>query len=272
MTVRQANHDHKPTSASAYTYRDTGPYSGRNSSKGALIPEISKVVEGLRDGSTLDELRTRALDGDLFTQRARDTRYRIWRAIRRMYLSQPPWGLADLKAAYEAGPLSREFLSLLDVHYALSDRLTFDFVTEVLWERWQARRLKVGPEDVHALLDQASEAQPQIRQWAETTRLRLARHILAALRDFGVLEGIYRKTLVQPILPLPTAEHLLRILIKEGLRGAEVLRDPAWRLFFLTEDDVAHVLALLAQERRIRFERVGGTVVLDTPEEWSHSG
>lgn len=252
--------------------RDIGPYSGRNSSKGALIPEITRVVEGLRDGSTLHELRTGALDGDLFTQRARDTRYRMWRAIRRMYLSQPAWGLVDLQAVYEAGPLSREFLSLLYVHYSLSDHLTFDFVTQVLWERWQARQVNIGPGDVHALLDRASETQPQIRQWTENTRLRLARHILAALRDFGVLEGTRRKTLVQPILPLRTAEHLLRILIEEGSRGAEILRDSAWQLFFLTEDNIAHVLAQLALEQRIRFERVGGTVVLETPEEWSHRG
>ena len=254
------------------SYRDTGPYSGRNSSKGALIPEITRVVEGLRDGSKLDELRTRALDGDLFTQRARSTRQRIWHAIQHLYLSQPDWGLADLQAAYEAGSLSREFLSLLYLHYALRDHLTFDFATQVLWERWQVRQMNVGPEDVHALLDQASETQPQIRQWAESTRIRLARHILAALRDFGALEGIYRKTLVQPILPLRTVEHLLRILIEEGLRGAETLRDPAWQLFFHTEDDVAHVLSQLALERRIRFERVGDTVVLDTPEEWSDRG
>ncbi len=250
-------------------YRDGGPYSGRNSSKGALLPEITRVVAGLCAGAALDDLRTSALDGDLISQRARDTRSRIWRAIRHMYLSQPAWGLSDLQAAYQNGPLSQEFISLLYVHYALRDHLTFDFVTQVLWARWQARQINVGPQDIHALLDQAAETQPQIRRWTANTRSRLARHILAALRDLGLLKGIYKKTLVQPILPLPTAEHLLRILIAEGLRGTEVLRDPSWRLFFCAENDVAHLLSQLAQERRIRFERVGGTVVFDVPEEWS---
>jgi hypothetical protein len=69
------------------SYRDTGPYTGRNSSKGALIPEIARVIQGLREGKSLEALKQSALDGDLFTQRARDTRYRIWRAIRYMYLS-----------------------------------------------------------------------------------------------------------------------------------------------------------------------------------------
>lgn len=249
-------------------YRDTGPYSGRNSSKGALIPEVEKVLAALNDGLPLDVVRQRALEGDLFTQHARTTRKRIWNALHWMYLSQPEWGMADLHAAFARGSQSREFLSLLYLHYALRDRLTFDFATQVLWSRWQAQQLAVSPEDVRAFMDHAAETQPQIARWTETTRVRLAQHILAALRDFGVLEGQQKKRLVQPLLPLSTAQHLLRILIAEGCQGAEVLRDPTWQLFFYTENDAAHTLGRLAQERVIRFERVGDTVVLQTPEEW----
>lgn len=249
-------------------YRDLGPYSGRNSSKGALIPEVEKVVAALNGGVPLHDIRQRALDGDVFTQRARSTRQRIWWAIHHLYLTQPGWGFDDMGSAYSRGPQSREFLSLLYLHYALQDRLTFDFVTQVLYERWQTQQLAVVPEDLRSFMDQAVETQPQIATWAETTRSGLASHILAALRDFGVLEGQQKKTLVQPILPLPTARHLLRILIEEGRRGAEVLHDRTWRLFFLSENDVAHTLSRLAQERVIHFERVGDTVVLQTPEDW----
>lgn len=249
-------------------YRDRGPYSGRNSSKGALLPEIERVLQALDQGCSRTAVRAQALAGEIFPQRAWATRERIWRAIQRMYLTQPDWGLTDLRTALALGPQSREFLSLLYLHYALQDRLTFDFVTQVLWPRWQARQLAVAPEDLRIFMDQAAVTQPQIAQWTETTRIRLARHILAALRDFGVLAGQQRKTLVQPGLPLFTAQHLLRILVEEGCQGAEVLRDPTWQLFFYTENDVAHTLSRLAQERVIRFERVGTTVVLQTPEDW----
>lgn len=249
-------------------FRDTGPYSARNSSKGALIVEAGRVIEGLLSGLSLDELRARALDGDLFPQRARSTRKRIWDAIHYMYLSQPEWGLYDLQVAYGERPQSHEFTSLLYLHYALKDQLTYDFVTQILWDHWYNRQLSVAREDMLSLLDEASKTQPQIQRWAESTRLKLAGSILTALRDFGVLEGRQKKTLVQPTLPLSTAEHVLRILTAEGLRGSEVLRDSSWRLFFCEENDVAHILSQLAQERRIHFERVGSTVVLDTPPEW----
>jgi hypothetical protein len=249
-------------------FRDTGPYSARNSSKGALIPEAGKVIESLRSGLSLDELRARALDGDLFPQRARATRKRIWALLHYRYLSQPNWVLSALQSAYGEGAHSQELVSLLYLHYALRDRLTHDFVTQILWDRWVNQQLSVSREDLLFLLDQTSEAQPQIQRWTESTRIKLAGSILTALRDFGVLEGRQKKTLVQPTLPLSTAEHILRILTAEGLRGSEVLRDSSWRLFFCEENDVAHILSQLAQERRIHFERVGSTVVLDTPPEW----
>jgi len=249
-------------------FRDTGPYSARNSSKGALIPEAGRVIEGLRSGLSLDELRAMALEGDLFPQRARATRKRIWVLLHYRYLSQPDWVLSALQSAYDEGAHSQEFVSLLYLHYALRDRLTHDFVTQILWDRWANQQLSVSREDLLFLLDQTSEAQPQIQRWTESTRIKLAGSILTALRDFGVLKGRQKKTLVQPTLPLSTAEHFLRILTAEGLRGSEVLRDSSWRLFFCEENDVAHMLSQLAQERRIHFERVGSTVVLDTPPEW----
>ncbi|MBN1485981.1 MAG: DUF1819 family protein [Chloroflexia bacterium] len=250
-------------------FRDTGPYSARNSSKGALIGETGKVVEKLRLGMSLGALRTLALDGVILSQRARSTRERIWDAIHYMYLSQPEWGLQDLQVAYGYSPHSNEFVSLLYLHYALSDHLTYDFVTKILWGRRNDAQQIVSPQEILFLLDQAAETQPQIQRWAESTRRKLSTSILTALRDFGVLEGGQKKRLARPLLPLSTAEHILHILTAEGKRGAEVLSNSTWRLFFCSENDVAGHLGRLAQERRIQFERVGDTVVLHTPEEWS---
>ena len=88
------------------------------------------------------------------------------------------------------------------------------------------------------------------------------------LVHFGILEGTQRKRIVRPILPLFTAEHLLRILASEGFRGGEVLKHSTWRLFLCSEEDVAGTLASLSQVNRINFEKVGNTVVLHTPDSW----
>jgi hypothetical protein len=252
--------------------RDLGTYSARNTSKGALLEEAAQLVGALSSGLALDEVRRQALEGILLRQRTRLTRQTIWRRLHyRLFAHATGWALKALEEACRLGSHSPEFVSLVYLHYALRDRLTFDFVTEVVWQHWMTGVQAVSRDDLLSYLDQAAEAQDQISKWSESSRRKLAASILTALRDFGVLKGTQKKTIVRPSLPPPTAEHLLRILTGEGLRGSEVLSSRAWRLFLLTPDDVAHVISQLAQARRIHFERAGSTVVLDTPAEWSAS-
>jgi len=254
----------------ARSIRDAGPYSARNSSKGALLGEAASVFGALASGTPKAELRSLALSGKLLSQRSFSNRERIFDTLSHRYLSYAtPWMLDAFKAASALGPRSAEHVSLLYLHYALRDHLTFDFVTNVLWRQKLDGKLPVQREALVALLESASGTQPQIARWSESSRRKLAGSILTALRDFGVLQGTQRKRLASPPLPLLTAEHLLRLLYVEGKRGREVLQDPAWRLFMLAEPDVVHVLSRLAQERRIGFERAGSTVVLLFPEDWS---
>jgi hypothetical protein len=252
--------------------RDTGPYSARNVAKGASITDAAQVFACLREELTVEQVRDRARDGKVLSQRGRSSRDRIWASLHHRYLTHRiPWIIDALVAAFGHGEQSSEFISLLYLHYALRDHLTFDFVTEVLWRKGYANRPVVQRADLVDFLDQAAAEQPQIARWTEQSRLKVANSILTALRDFGVLEGTRNKVLVRPVLPLGTAEHLLRVLVTEGQRGRQALEDPAWRLFMLGPQDVAATLAKLAQEGRIRFEKVGRTVVLETPQAWEQS-
>jgi hypothetical protein len=249
--------------------RDTGPYSSRNTSKGALIEEAGRIFRALHAGLTIPEARERALEGSLLPQRSRISRERIWDALHHRYLAhRDVWVVHDLAQASAEDSHGREFLALLYLHYALRDHLTFDFITQVLWPRWSEGGRAVSRDDVLDLLDRAAEEQPQVRKWTKSSRVKLAGSILTAARDFGVLQGKQKKLLTRPPLPPGAAEHLLRILTAEGVRGQEVLHDATWRLFLLTETDVAAALADLARDRRIGFERAGRAVILHTPAAW----
>ena len=249
--------------------RDRQPYSTRYTSKGALVKEAALVIGTLSSGKSIEEVRKQTLDGALLNQRTRASRNKIWRDLHyRLLGHRIDWLIESLKQANANGSQSPEFMSLVYLCYTLRDHLTYDVVTGLVWRGWTNNQLQICREDILSMLDDASQAQPQICRWAESSRLKLASNILTALRDFGVLKGAQRKRIVRPVLPLFTAEQLLHALISEGVRGRKVLEDSTWRLFLCSEDDVADVLGRLSQAGRIDFERAGSTVVLQTPRQW----
>ena len=226
-----------------------------------MIDESARVFAAIAKGATVDEVHEQSLRGTLLNQRSSINRRRIWTSIRLRYLAPDmPWLMDLLAEKCTLGAHTPEFTTLLYLLYALRDRLTFHFVTAALWTKPHHGRPAVSREDVLDLLKSATKQQPQIDRWSESTRIKLAGSVLTALRDFGVLEGTQKKVLVQPPLPISTAEAILRILISEGCRGRRVIEDHTWRLFLLTEADVAQVLARLAQVGTIRFEKAGSTV------------
>lgn len=249
--------------------RDLGPYSSRYTSKGSLLTEAGVVINSLSKGMTINEARERSLDGSLLNQRTHASRLKIWKDLHyRLFSHRIDWMIAGLKESRAKGSQSPEFISMVYLNYALRDHLTYDIVTGLIWNRWKQNQLKIEREDILSLLDEVGEVQPQIYRWAESSRRKLASNILTSLRDFGILEGVQRKRIVRPILPLFTAEQLLRILTSEGFRGGEVLKHSTWRLFLYSEEDVADILASLSQVNRINFEKVGNTVILHTPDSW----
>jgi hypothetical protein len=95
------------------TLRDTGPYSTRNTSKGAMIEETGRVFGALTDGMTVDEVREAVLTGTLLPHASRTNRAAVRDRIHYRYLThRVSWILSSLTDAYRRGPRSPEFVSL----------------------------------------------------------------------------------------------------------------------------------------------------------------
>ena len=251
--------------------RDRGSFSSRNSSKGALLNESFLLFKAVREnGSSTGGLRESALRGQAFPRASFENRQRIWDNIHYRYFAPGcPWVSNGLAAATVFGVGSPDFISLAYLYFSLRDHLTFSIVTGMFWKRWLDRSLSISSSDVLEFLDDESKNNPAIKKWSPSTRVKLASSILAALRDFGVLRGVYSKQIQRPSVSSETVFHLLCILLAEGRHGRSVIEAPDWRLFLWSEDDAAKALADLAQRRWIRFERGGRTVILElirTPE------
>ena len=243
--------------------RDSAEPSSRGTAKAGLLKESFAVFRAVAEGLPLADVRAGILDGRLFQKTSIATRQSIWMALRHRYFSRDPLVARSLAAASLSGSDSVEFRSLAYLYWAVRDRVVFEFVTGPIWNHWQAGSVSVRREDFLAFIDRLSEQHPTVKHWRESTRIRLCQNVLTALRDFGLLKGIQRKAIQQPGVALETLFHLLTLLWAEGARGAAIIAAPDWRLFLLSETQVAEYLAQMARSGWIRFERSGRVVILE---------
>jgi hypothetical protein len=247
--------------------RDEGPPRTRNSSKGALLVEGRAVFRAMTDSMTLASVREECFEGGLLRQSAIETRRRIWEALHwRFFAWDPPkWVLHDLRVAACSEQDPSLFHGLAYLHYARRDRMTFDFVTEYLWDRWKSHQLDLRRADAADFLSDYEARRTGQRRWRESTRDKVSGNLLSALRDFGVLAGTLKKEVRRPAVAQAVVLHHSRLLAAEGLRGRGLLNAPDWRLFLWTADDVSDAFTKLSQAGDFRFERSGSTVVLHVP-------
>jgi len=244
--------------------RDRSPFSSRNTSKGALIEEVHSVFSAVNKGLPVGEARNAMLEGKILRKASFETRRKIVDAISHRYFwPHSEWILKSLASEAENGVRAPGFLSLAYLYYAFRDRLTFGFVVGPLWEKWRNQSTSVSHTEFLLFLEDQAAEEEQIKKWRESTRMKLASNTLTALREFGLLRGIYSKHIQKPVIGPESTFHLLCILLAEGQDGRSIVEAQDWRLFLWSESEVAQALGELSQKRWIRFEKSGRTVMLE---------
>ena len=88
-----------------------------------------------------------------------------------------------------------------------------------------AGRIGVDVESVSAWLAELAD-QAETPPWTETIRIKVARGLLAALRDFGILTGAVRKEFAPPSLSIAGFGYVAFRLHEDGGFVACVVREP----------------------------------------------
>jgi len=250
--------------------RETGCYSSRNASKGAMLQELHRLLVALKGEYTKEKSRELVFKDDILNKNTFENRRAIWNRLNHRYFNvYPKWIASSLAKVALSGVNSAEFISLSYLYYALRDRISYDFIGSTIWKKWNAGITSIGTTDFMEFLVEAQRSSPDVKKWREITQKRLGSGILAALRDFGLLRGTVIKHIQRPTIAPETSYHLLAILWAEGKRGREIIEASDWKLFLWNETETSDALIRLAQLGWIKFERGGKTVILDmlrTPE------
>jgi len=219
------------TSEKATRWRASGSYLLRLASKTSLLEETRQFLQTYARLRSIEATRQELVNGGL-PQRSRATRQTILEIvqIRLVRWNPPAWVLDDLVAFAQDGHQA-ELQAALLLHSARQDNLLYDIIQQVVVPRWLEGQRELIRADIQGFLDEAQSAHPEVTRWSHTTRERLSRHALAAIRDFGLLQGKASKQIVEPIVPSTVVQHLIHLLQEEGIPAEQVAQHPDWQLW-----------------------------------------
>jgi hypothetical protein len=222
---------------------------------GALLQDMRQMVcqwADELDGPDVYKVTNRILHKSTRVRSA-DTFIRAFKP--RFVAGDPPnaWKLARvIEDAHPPIEVVRPFYYWLT---ARAEPLLYQFVCTELIER-----AKSHDPDVR-ISETASWIGTKINEngiyWTPTVRLKVARGMLAALRDFGILEGAIRKRIAPQHLPLEAFCLIAFCLHTIGFGPKALVRHPDWKLFLLGQTAVEQLFLAAHQDGWLDYQCVG---------------
>jgi hypothetical protein len=240
--------------------RKVSAYNTRIQKGGALIEEMRQLVRFWREGP-IEEITEAVIRSNVLNK---TTRARAADILRRTFIPRfvdgtPPnaWRLVRPLEDQNAPP--RLIKPLYYWISAKAEPLIFDFCQDYLRHRPVAARAGVSVEDVRSWL--AGKG----CRWSPLVTTKVARGLLAAFRDFGILEGKSQKRLASFILPVESFAYLAFCLHREGVLGRKLVFHTDWDLFLLQTPAVEHYFLEAHQRQLVAYHAAGSTVSISFP-------
>jgi len=237
-------------------------YNSRLQKGGALLEDMRLLVRNWQNGCEKSRINAAVVDNLL----GKDTRTRAWDTFRRAFLPRFVNG-----SPREAWKIVRELEDrnvpieiLRPVYYwitARNERLLYDFVCNELLLRSQRQELRITTNDVVAWL--TSQLASCGKAWSETVTARVARGMLATLRDFGILEGAVIKKIAPVYLPIESFAYIAFAIYQGGITGANLVNHRDWLLFLFSLPVVERMFLEADRHGLLRYHAAGRIVRID---------
>jgi hypothetical protein len=241
------------------------PYSSRLSARSALYTDLQLLLDDRQEALPPEGYRKMVVDENCLARSSNSARRKLWEELRKRYLldREHPLFLAfwqewrRCKSEPERGLTAYLLL-------ALNDRLVAD-----LGFNWLYGHLRKAPEDlrvddVRIFIRHAAETDhPEIQTWTEDTRLHVAQHYMASIRDFGLAHGKVRKTSNRPALYGAPIRLLIRALRLARMGDFEIVTAAVFRLLALEGTEVIDALGELNRQGELRFRIQADVIELE---------
>ena len=206
-------------------------------------------------------LKTALSSGEFPTMTARRLRNIVSEGFAPRYLVNDA-GPAKLLQNLNANVTLQDQTQLFFLFTCRANGILADFVQDVYWARYAAGSASVSKADAIEFVEAAVQDGKTTTPWSESTIIRVARYLLGACADFGMLGPIRaRARSIQHFRPTPfISSFLAHDLHFKGYGDNAVLNHEDWALFGLGPDDVVAELKQLALRGELILQSAGGIV------------
>jgi hypothetical protein len=240
------------------------PYSSRIIKAGALLADTKTLLaQWDLSASAADNVR-RLQRENVFGKASRSRVEDILGIFRQRYLSEESVTKALVSLVQSRFPTSA-LDRILYFHAARADRLLFDVVTEILGPQMARGLVDIDLNEVQRTLLKWVKQGKTTSPWSEPTTLRVVQGVLAALRDFGVLQGAVKKRIAPAYLPVEAFAYIAFYLKQHQPSGAKLVELPDWKLFFVPTEGVERFLFDAHQHGLLEYHAAGTVTRLTFP-------
>jgi hypothetical protein len=227
---------------------------------GALLDDTRRLVEAwdlvMPAAANLTRIAHQNLLGKSSRARADDILLRI---LCPRFVDPGPDVIATLKQLV-AQP--REFADACYYEASRDDTLLAAFAEGPLMTWHEAGRIVVNTREVVDWLGLLA-TKGCIPSWSERVSVKVARGLLAAVRDFRILTGVVRKQFVPAHMTAKGFTYVAFRLHEQGASSRSLLGSPVWRRWLLQPDRVAELFRQADQLGVLRYAEAGTVVRVD---------
>ncbi len=232
-------------------------YTTRLQKGGALIDDIRAIVRIWSEKLDWEKQAQAIIQDNILGKNSRSRSVDVYRRAftHRFLKGNPPEAWKIVKPLED---LEINIETLKPIYYwitARSDDLLYDFVSEELLARSKDFDLSVRVDETVLWINEKLSLLNQ--SWTETVKLKVARGLLAALRDFGILEGATKKKIAPIYLSLESFTYIAFALSRLGKSGEGLIVHQDWNLFLFGQLAVERMFLEAHQNGLLRYEAAG---------------
>jgi len=146
---------------------------------------------------------------------------------------------------------------------ARAEIILYRFATEELYYLARSGNIGVGTRELTNWIKKTCLQDG--KEWSDIVTIKVARAMLAALRDFGILSGASKKSIAASHLSLEAFALIAWCLRNQLADNRDLKTHPDWRLFLLSPENVERLLLEAHQHGWLHYQVAGAVTRMEFP-------